>query len=122
IGPYIALDLTVKLYLGAKGQIEAGFTLGFPTPEFSIDLADLSKSTASGWTPDFTPIFNAKGNLTLAAAFAMPLSINFGIDVLKGKFEKDVMLSESPTVTLSVTESGAIAYDPNTGESREAWE
>ncbi|KAF3916496.1 hypothetical protein ABW20_dc0100935 [Dactylellina cionopaga] len=121
IGPYIALDIVGTASIGATGLIRAGFEMEIESPSFHADLKDLSLSTAKGWEPKFKPIFEINGNLTLTAQLQTPISLNFGINILKGKFETALTLSEAPTVRLSLTNAfvGAInpkaEGDPNVG-------
>ncbi|KAK6343843.1 hypothetical protein TWF696_007499 [Orbilia brochopaga] len=103
VGPYIALDVVGSVSVGATGLIRAGFELEIEKPTFHADIKDLSKSTVSGWEPKFKPILDVNGNLTLNAELQTPISLNFGINVLKGKFETAISLSESPTVKFSMT-------------------
>ncbi|KAJ6260048.1 hypothetical protein Dda_5694 [Drechslerella dactyloides] len=102
VGPYIALDVIGSVSIGATGLIRAGFELEIEKPTFHADIKDLSKSTASGWEPKFKPILDLNGNLTLNAELQTPISLNFGINVLKGKFETAISLSEAPTVKFSM--------------------
>ncbi|KAF3911034.1 hypothetical protein AA313_de0203173 [Arthrobotrys entomopaga] len=121
IGPYIALDVVGTVSIGATGLIRAGFEMEIERPTFHADLLNINKSTATGWEPKFSPIFEMNGNLTLNAQIQTPISLNFGIDILKGKFQTAVSLSEAPTLRLSLTNGfvGAVnpkaVDDPNIG-------
>ncbi|KAK6523327.1 hypothetical protein TWF281_001306 [Arthrobotrys megalospora] len=112
IGPYIALDVVGTISIGATGLIRAGFELEIENPRFHADLKNISRSTASGWVPKFKPIFDMNGNLTLNAQLQTPISLNFGINILKGKFETSLSVSEAPTVKLSLTNGFIGAANP----------
>ncbi|KAF3940853.1 hypothetical protein ABW19_dt0206860 [Dactylella cylindrospora] len=116
IGPYIALDIVGTLSVGATGKLRAGFELEFEKPSFHADLKDLSKSTASGWEPKFKPIVDFQGNFSINAQLQTPISLNFGINVLNGKFEKALSLQEAPTVKLSLIQGANFTTNPDTGE------
>ncbi|EPS36475.1 hypothetical protein H072_10020 [Dactylellina haptotyla CBS 200.50] len=113
IGPYIALDVVGSISIGATGLIRAGFEFELEKPSFHADLKDISKSTASGWEPKFKPIFDINGNLTLNAQLQTPISLNFGINILKGTFELALSLSEAPTVKLSLINGFEGGVNPN---------
>ncbi|KAF3924514.1 hypothetical protein ABW21_db0202104 [Orbilia brochopaga] len=115
VGPYIALDIVGSMSIGATGLIRAGFELEIEKPTFHADIKDLSKSTASGWEPKFKPILDINGNLTLNAELQTPISLNFGINVLKGKFETAISLSEAPTVKFSMTNRFDGNINPDAG-------
>ncbi|KAF3176297.1 hypothetical protein TWF225_008752 [Orbilia oligospora] len=117
IGPYIALDVVGTVSMGATGLIRAGFELEIEKPRFHADLKNLSRSTATGWVPKFRPIFSLDGNLTVNAELKTPLSLNFGINILKGKFETSLSVSEAPTVKLSLTNGFDGAINPKALEN-----
>ncbi|KAK6352073.1 hypothetical protein TWF730_008905 [Orbilia blumenaviensis] len=112
IGPYIAMDIVGTVSLGATGLFRAGFELEIESPRFHADLKNISRSTATGWTPKFKPLFEMNGNLTLNAQLQTPISLNFGINILKGKFETSIAISEAPTVKLSLTNGFVGAMNP----------
>ncbi|EWC44378.1 hypothetical protein DRE_01204 [Drechslerella stenobrocha 248] len=105
VGPYIALDISGTVSVGATGLIRAGFELEIEKPRFHANIKDLSKSTATGWEPKFKPIFDLDGNVTISAELQTPISLNFGIDVLKGRFQTALSLSEAPSVKFSASNS-----------------
>ncbi|KAK6499167.1 hypothetical protein TWF481_011738 [Arthrobotrys musiformis] len=112
IGPYISLDVVGTISMGATGLIRAGFELEIENPRFHADLKNISRSTAAGWVPKFKPIFGLDGNLTINAQLQTPISLNFGINIMKGKFETSLSVSEAPTVKLSLTNGFDGAVNP----------
>ncbi|KAK6339975.1 hypothetical protein TWF718_009362 [Orbilia javanica] len=112
IGPYISLDVVGTVSMGATGLIRAGFELEIEKPRFHADLKNISRSTATGWVPKFKPVFSLDGNLTVNAELTTPISLNFGINILNGKFETSLAVSEAPTVKLSLSNGFVGAVNP----------
>ncbi|UPX15347.1 uncharacterized protein EKO05_0005795 [Ascochyta rabiei] len=67
--------------------------------EATLDFVDQSKSSQSGWTPEVTTKFDAHGSLSAKAALGLPVTLSFGINILDGKFEKAVNLTDIPAIT-----------------------
>jgi len=61
IGPYVAMGYTIDLNISALGQIRAGVDLQWPNVGLKLDFVDGSQSSATGWTPQTTWDFDARG-------------------------------------------------------------
>lgn len=100
LGPSVSLSTQATFSVEAEGQLLAGASLNWPAFEATLNFVDTSKSTQSGWTPQITKKFDAHGELTATAALGLPVTLSFGIDVLDGKFKKEIELSDIPALTV----------------------
>ena len=97
IGPSISLGTRVKLEAAAKGKLLAGAEVGLQNAHAFIDFVNPSKSTQRGFGPAFQPIFEAEGELMLAATLGLPVGVNCGIKILSWTF--DISLIDEPSIT-----------------------
>ncbi|KAF3155092.1 hypothetical protein TWF225_005161 [Orbilia oligospora] len=56
-GPQLKLDIGVDVELEAEGKILMGIRADWPSIDAKVDFVDKSKSSASGFKPDVTPVF-----------------------------------------------------------------
>ncbi|RSL42218.1 hypothetical protein CEP54_015559 [Fusarium duplospermum] len=96
IGPAISVDARVTLEAQAKGKLLAGAEMGLQNAQVTIDFVDSSKSSKQNWDPYFKPIFEAEGELMLAATLGLPVGIKCGIKV--GPLSRDVGLIDEPSI------------------------
>lgn len=99
LGPSISLSTQATFSVEAEGQLLAGASLNWPAFEATLDFVDTRKSTQSGWTPQVTKKFDARGELTATAALGLPVTLSFGVDILSGKIKKEIELSDIPALT-----------------------
>ncbi|KAF9700726.1 hypothetical protein EKO04_001397 [Ascochyta lentis] len=99
LGPRVILGAQATFSIEAEGQLLTGASLNWPAFEATLDFVDQSKSSQSGWTPEVTTKFDAHGSLSAKAALGLPVTLSFGINVLDGKFEKAVNLTDIPAIT-----------------------
>ena len=99
LGPRVILGAQATFSIEAEGQLLTGASLNWPAFQATLDFVDSSKSTQSGWTPQVTRKFDAHGELTATAALGLPVTLSFGINVLDGRFEKAVNLTDIPAIT-----------------------
>lgn len=99
LGPRVILAAQATFSIEAEGQLLTGASLNWPAFQATLDFVDQSKSTQSGWTPEITRKFDAHGELTAKAALGLPVTLSFGINILDGRFEKAVNLTDTPAIT-----------------------
>lgn len=116
IGPSIVLEAEGEISIAVQGQMVAGIQMDNPNFSANLDLVDRQKSVSSGFTPTFTKIFNASGEISAKAAIGLPLGIAFGIQIpalpdfqQKGKtFDKSLSLTTKPSI------EAVTSYTPST--------
>ncbi|RDI78344.1 hypothetical protein Vi05172_g11733 [Venturia inaequalis] len=96
VGPMVSLGSAVTLEAAAKGRILAGAEFGLKKAKVTLDIMAPSKSTQSGWTPYFQPVFQAEGEIMLAAELGLPIGLKCGITVLS--FKKSVAIYDQPAI------------------------
>jgi len=101
LGPRLILEAMATVSIEATGQLYTGVSLEWPAFEATLDFVDSSKSTKSGWTPIVTKAFEVHGSVEAKAALGLPVTLNFGIDILDGLWGKGVNLTDIPAVTAS---------------------
>lgn len=107
IGPQIVVSAGGSLTVTADGQLLAGATLDWPAVQFNIDITSPGSSTASGFTPDLNPVFDAKGSVSATADAYLKVSVGFGIDILDGVISKQVALVEKPDLSITAAAAGS---------------
>lgn len=96
IGPFFSLGAEFLLYANAEGRLLAGGRFLISNARSTLDFVNPDRSTSSGWTPQFEPVFEAFGQVTVGAELALPLSLAIGIDIAQGRFVKSVAVVERP--------------------------
>lgn len=81
VGPYITLKVEAIPKVTIAGTMEAGAELRWKSARGRIGFNDNKPHTASGWTPEWTPIFNLTGEVGVALEVGLPLDLNFGISI-----------------------------------------
>ncbi|KAH6633380.1 hypothetical protein C7974DRAFT_170427 [Boeremia exigua] len=99
LGPRVILGAQATFSIEAEGQLLTGASMNWPAFEATLDFVDSKKSTQSGWVPQVTRKFDAHGELTATAALGLPVTLSFGINILDGRFEKAVNLTDIPAIT-----------------------
>lgn len=105
IGPQIVLSAGGGLTVSAMGQLLAGTQLEWPEIQANIDIASPGSSSASGFTPNFTPVFDVAGSISATADAYLTVSVGFGIDILAGTISKQVALVEKPDISITAATS-----------------
>jgi hypothetical protein len=108
IGPQIALGAGGSLTIGASGQLIAGATLDWPAIHAKLDVTVANKAQQSGFSPNVTPVFSAKGSVSASFEAYLRASLGFTIGILNiDKFTKTVELVDQPGVTATASVSGS---------------
>lgn len=109
IGPYINLDADVNVDVKASGNIMMQVGASMPNFQATVDLLDKSKNTQSGFTPQWTKKFDAKGEITVTTTLGLPVELGFGLDV---RALPSLNANVSVTNTASVTAYGNYSNVP----------
>lgn len=98
LGPQLRLGVQATIAAEAQGQILTGASLNWPNLRATVDFVNSGRSTTSGWTPIVDKKFEAHGEVTATAALGLPVTVSFGIDILKGRFRKGIDLTDTPAI------------------------
>lgn len=113
LGPELVLALEATIGIQAEGQLITGASLTWPAFEATLDFVDRSRSTRSGWTPVIDHRFQAHGSLEASAALGLPITLEFGINILNGMWKKSVGISDTPAVQATAEFSIDIGTETN---------
>lgn len=103
LGPRLILGAQATFEVEAEGQLITGASLNWPAFHAELNFVDSSKSSQSGWKPEITKKFQVHGDLSAKAALGLPVTLNFGINILNGVFEKGINLTDIPAITAEAT-------------------
>lgn len=109
-GPVIKVGTDLILTAKAHGQLLAGATVAINNAKADLELIP-PKVKASGWTPEFRPVFEASGSIDLTADFGLPLALALELDVLNGKFKRDVALVNRPALVANAAVAASASLD-----------
>ncbi|KAF2152859.1 hypothetical protein K461DRAFT_312395 [Myriangium duriaei CBS 260.36] len=98
IGPQITIGADYSFQAHAEGRLLVGAKFGLQDANIKLDFVNAKNSGSSGWTPQFVPMFEAAGQLAVAAEIGLPLGLKIGVDIMKGKFTKTVGFEERPAL------------------------
>lgn len=99
LGPRAILGAQATFSIEAEGQLLTGASLTWPAFQAHLDFVDSRQSSQSGWVPQVNRKFDAHGEITATAALGLPVTLSFGINILDGRFEKAVNLTDIPAIT-----------------------
>lgn len=99
IGPQISVNAVVDLYFQAEADILIGGQLDIPYGNARLDFLDSKETQAAGFKPKFTPIakYGGGAQVEVTLDFGLPLALEFGVDVLQGKWKKTVGFVDQPS-------------------------
>lgn len=97
IGPQLNVGTDLSFDAQANGQVLAGAKMNIQNAKATLNLKDKSKSSASGWTPVFTPILTASGEIALAAEIGFPIGLSCAINI-RGIGELGAGIVERPSI------------------------
>lgn len=107
IGPQVSVTAEVDLSFNAEADILVGATLDMEPSLAQVDFINNQNSWIDGFHPVLTPIAKFRGDQTLSAklALGLPLALEFGLDVLNGKWKRNVGLVERPSFAVTAEKS-----------------
>ncbi|KAL6859497.1 hypothetical protein J3F83DRAFT_763284 [Trichoderma novae-zelandiae] len=122
IGPVLSLGISVDLDISAVGQYLVGADMEWTALSATLDVLNPRSSTKSGWTPNVRDTVQADGSLTVNSTLGLPVSLGFGLNILKGKYDKEIKLVDTPGVRASMeydftneVNNGEVNTDPEDG-------
>lgn len=101
IGPVLSLGISVDLDVSAVGQYLVGADMNWPKLSAKLDALNPRSSSQSGWAPTIHDTVKADGSLTVNSTLGLPVSLGFGINILNGKYNKEIKLVDTPGVRAS---------------------
>jgi hypothetical protein len=101
VGPSLAVGISIDLDIPDVGQLFVGTDLSWPELSATLDFVDPAGSSQSGWTPTANDTVQADGSLTVSSTLGLPITLGFGLNLLNGKFEKEIKLVDTPGVRAS---------------------
>ncbi|KAK5956674.1 hypothetical protein OHC33_002160 [Knufia fluminis] len=113
LGPMLTLGVEAGITIEAEGQLLTGASLSWPAFEATLDFIDDKQSSQSGWTPNIDHKFQVAGTLSAEASLGLPVSVEFGIDLLNKKFKRTVALTDTPALAAEAELS--VSYDAEEG-------
>ncbi|KAH8125019.1 hypothetical protein LI328DRAFT_156029 [Trichoderma asperelloides] len=97
-GPSLALGISVDLDIQVVGQYLVGASLTWPALSATLDFVNHANSQQSGWVPRVGDTVQADGSLTVTSTLGLPITLGFGINVLNGKYVKEIKLVDTPGI------------------------
>lgn len=104
IGPQVQLQAKAAVGISATGSLLSGVTLDWPSFSATID-AEGNGATATGFTPNVTPVNSANGTFSASLNLGLPVSFGIGINILDGLLTRSVSLVDEPGVSFAATAS-----------------
>jgi hypothetical protein len=101
VGPSLAVGISVDLDIPDIGQLFLGTDLSWPALSATLDFVHPAQSSLSGWTPTANDTVQADGSLTMSSTLGLPITLGFGLNLLNGKYEKEIKLVDTPGVQAS---------------------
>ncbi|KAJ5536218.1 hypothetical protein N7513_009404 [Penicillium frequentans] len=105
LGPSLSLGVSADLDIQAEGQYFIGAGLIWSDISSVLNLIDHASSTHSGWTPTHNYSASFDGDVTITSTLGMPVTLEFGLNILSGTYKKDAKLIDTPGIV------GTIEYD-----------
>ncbi|RFU77285.1 hypothetical protein TARUN_4961 [Trichoderma arundinaceum] len=102
LGPMISLGVSVDLDISAVGQYLVGADLSWSQLSADLDVINPRSSQQSGWVPNIRDTVQADGSLTVNSTLGLPVTLGFGINILNGKYNKELKVVDTPGVRASL--------------------
>lgn len=100
IGPILELQATLNADVFAEGRVIAGSTITIPQFETNFDFVNTANSYVDGFDNlEITKYFAASGEIGASATVGMPFSIGVGITLPALKFDKEIKVVNTPSIT-----------------------
>ncbi|KAK6501999.1 hypothetical protein TWF481_009818 [Arthrobotrys musiformis] len=109
IGPQIIVNAEATASIATAGMMTAGFSMNW-NPYMKINMIDWTTET-KGWEPTLHPMIQLDGEIVASVGVEMPIMMGFGINLLKGWFLEQIVVSETPGVSLSARYAGRVRVD-----------
>lgn len=96
IGPILTLDAEAYFEATAEGTLLGGAQMSISNAYAYWDFTDKTKNQQYGWVPTFSESFKAKSEISATIGVDFPIGLGLGIDIMNGKFNKEVALLNKP--------------------------
>ncbi|KAK6519825.1 hypothetical protein TWF506_000119 [Arthrobotrys conoides] len=106
IGPQIIVMAEATASIATAGMMTAGFSMNW-NPYMKINMIDWTTET-KGWEPTLHPMIQLDGEIVASVGIEMPIMLGFGVNLLKGWVLEQVVVSETPGVSLSARYAGQV--------------
>jgi hypothetical protein len=119
-GVYLSVDAVAAVDINAEGQVIVGVAMKIPNFEAKLNLLDADSSTKSsvtGFTPEFTKRFAAKGKIETQLRFSLPIAINAGIEITPLNIKRVLALIEEPSIYGNTTVAGSTSNEEAASDS-----
>ena len=113
--PKLKLGLEADVTVNTLGQMLTGASLSWSAVSATLDLINTASSKQSGWVPDISRNVEFHGTIDGETSLSLPMTVEFAINILNGKFKRTASLTDTPTV--SATADLAASYNVDTGVS-----
>jgi hypothetical protein len=101
MGPILALGVSANLDIVSVGQYFLGANLTWTDLSATLDFVNHADSTQSGWTPTVNDTVQADGSLTVNSTIGLPITLGYSVDILNGKFTREIKLVDTPGIQSS---------------------
>ncbi len=109
VGPLLSIGTSLKFSVNMTGAILAGVDASIMRANFTYDFKKGGNINAIGFQPQWTPKFNATGQVKAAAQFGLPIGLEFGVTVGNGcEYCKGTIAIETVP---SIKAEAAIAFE-----------
>ncbi|GLA65365.1 hypothetical protein AtubIFM56815_004397 [Aspergillus tubingensis] len=98
IGPEVSLSAVIDIYFQAQADVLIGAKFEVSPGEVHLDLVNQDNNKLSGFDTKFTPIAKFDGpEASVTLDFGLPLGLEFGIDLLNGKWKRTAGIFDQPS-------------------------
>ena len=101
VGPAIDITAEAVFDVSLQGQVRIGAGITITDFSSTLDFVNDANSKSVRLVPDLTPIFDARGQITVNGAVALPLSIGIGLQIPALKFKKSASITNKPSISAS---------------------
>lgn len=103
VGPQVSVSAEVDLSFHAEADILVGATLDMKPSFAQLDFIDKRNNQIYGFHPELNTFAKFRGEPTVDATldFGLPLGLEFGVDVLNGKWKHTVGVFDQPSFAVT---------------------
>lgn len=111
LGPELTLNAALDIYYNGEAEFLVGATMNIKPGEASLDLLSKDGNGVKGFDTKFDPIAKYRGSkASVTADFGLPIGLQFGVDLFKGKFKKTIGVFDQPSIKVAA-ETGVDGCD-----------
>lgn len=99
LGPELTLNAALDIYFNGEAEFLVGATMNIKPGEASLDLLNQDGNGVHGFDASFNPVAKYRGGkVSVTADFGLPVGLEFGVDLFKGKWKKTIGLFDQPSI------------------------